>query len=235
MSISAGSPTRSIRSHGDLRDRRRRGSHARARARRRRSASRALEAFAREHWDVRDVTHRWSAQDPVAYDQLPVIGPYVPGSSRLSVASGFMKWGLTGGTFAAMILRDRIGGAEHPWAATFAPNRVSLRSAPEARRDERPGRRGLRRRPPHAAPQAAARTTCRPARRASCATGSAARASTATRPARCTRSRCAAPTSAACCASTAPRRAGTARATARASTSTAACSRAPRSTRSSAA
>jgi Rieske Fe-S protein len=30
-----------------------------------------------------------------------------------------------------MILRDRIGGAEHPWAATFAPNRVSLRSAPK--------------------------------------------------------------------------------------------------------
>ena len=130
MAISAGSPTRSIRSHGDLVIVGGEGHTAGAReATPERFA--ALEAFAREHWDVRDVTHRWSAQDPVAYDSLPVIGAYVPGSSRLSVASGFMKWGLTGGTFAAMILRDRIGGAEHPWAATFAPNRVSLRSAPK--------------------------------------------------------------------------------------------------------
>ncbi len=130
MAISAGSPTRSIRSHGDHVIV---GGEGHTTGAREATPERfaALEAFARDHWDVREMTHRWSAQDPVAYDSLPVIGPYVPGSSRLSVASGFMKWGLTGGTFAAMILRDRIGGAEHPWAATFAPNRVSLRSAPK--------------------------------------------------------------------------------------------------------
>src|SRR3712207_7797673 len=60
----------------------------------------------REHWEVAEVTHRWSAQDPMPYDSLPVVGPYVPGSSRLFVAAGFMKWGLTGATFAAMILRS---------------------------------------------------------------------------------------------------------------------------------
>jgi Rieske Fe-S protein len=59
-----------------------------------------------------------------------VIGPYSPFSSRLFVASGFMKWGLTTGTFAAMILSDLITGRENPWAARFSPNRLSLRSAP---------------------------------------------------------------------------------------------------------
>ncbi|HZB74999.1 MAG TPA: FAD-dependent oxidoreductase [Solirubrobacteraceae bacterium] len=130
MAISAGSPTRSIRSHRELLIV---GGEGHAAGAREATPERfaALEAFAREHWDVAELTHRWSAQDPHAYDSLPVIGPYVPGSSRLWVASGFMKWGLTSGTFAAMILRDRIGGAESPWAATFAPNRVSLRSAPK--------------------------------------------------------------------------------------------------------
>jgi glycine/D-amino acid oxidase-like deaminating enzyme len=130
MAIGAGSPSRSVRSHRGLLIAGGEGHTAGAReATPERFA--ALEAFAREHWDVAELTHRWSAQDPHAYDSLPVIGPYVPGSSRLWVASGFMKWGLTSGTFAAMILRDRIGGADSPWAGTFAPNRVSLRSAPK--------------------------------------------------------------------------------------------------------
>jgi len=90
-----------------------------------------LEAFAREHWDVEEVTHRWSAQDPSAYDQLPMVGPYTPGSTRLFVATGFMKWGLSGGTFAAMLLSDLITGVDNPWAARFSPHRFSLKSAPK--------------------------------------------------------------------------------------------------------
>jgi glycine/D-amino acid oxidase-like deaminating enzyme/nitrite reductase/ring-hydroxylating ferredoxin subunit len=90
-----------------------------------------LEAFAREHWSIGEVTHRWSAHDPVPYDHLPMIGPYHPGSNRLWVTTGFMKWGLSTATFAAMILADRLAGRENPWAPTFSPNRLSLRSAHE--------------------------------------------------------------------------------------------------------
>ena len=57
-------------------------------ARRRPGALRALEAFAREHWDVETVTNRWSAQDPVPYDHLPIVGRYWPGTSRLSSPPG---------------------------------------------------------------------------------------------------------------------------------------------------
>ena len=129
LSISAGSTTRSLRSYGDLLvvggEGHETGAEQASRARYDR-----LEEFARRHWDVDAVTHRWSAQDPTPYDDLPVVGCYGPRSTRLFVASGFMKWGLTGGTFAAILLRDLLGGRDHLWSSTFDPSRVTLRAAP---------------------------------------------------------------------------------------------------------
>ncbi|MCX2729242.1 FAD-dependent oxidoreductase [Saccharopolyspora sp. NFXS83] len=89
----------------------------------------ALEEFARRHWPVEEITHRWSAQDPTAYDRFPMVGPYLPGSTRLFVATGFMKWGLCGGTAAAALLADRLTGTPGPEAEPFDPGRVSPRSA----------------------------------------------------------------------------------------------------------
>jgi glycine/D-amino acid oxidase-like deaminating enzyme/nitrite reductase/ring-hydroxylating ferredoxin subunit len=130
MSISAGSPTRSVRSHGELLIVAGEG-HSTGSGKANLERFKRLEAFAREHWDVEAISHRWSAQDPSPYDHLPVIGPYRPGSSRLWVTSGFMKWGFASATFAAMILADRIAGRENQWAETFTPTRLSLRSVPE--------------------------------------------------------------------------------------------------------
>ena len=133
MSISAGSPTRSIRSYGELLivggE-----SHSVGASDATPERYARLEQFAREHWSVREVTHRWSAQDPSSYDKLPVIGRYGPPWPRLYVASGFMKWGLTSGTFAAMIINDQIGGRENPWAETFRPNRFEPKSLPKLAR-----------------------------------------------------------------------------------------------------
>jgi glycine/D-amino acid oxidase-like deaminating enzyme/nitrite reductase/ring-hydroxylating ferredoxin subunit len=130
LSINAGSPTRSLRSYGDLLIVSGEG-HSAGDSDATPERFRRLEAFAREHWEVDAVAHRWSAQDPVPYDHLPMIGPYAPRSSRLWVLTGFMKWGLTSGTFGAMILADLLGGRENAWASTFDPNRVSLRSTHE--------------------------------------------------------------------------------------------------------
>jgi glycine/D-amino acid oxidase-like deaminating enzyme/nitrite reductase/ring-hydroxylating ferredoxin subunit len=130
MSINPGDPTRSVRSHGDLLILGGEG-HTAGDADATPERFRRLEQFAREHWDVDQVVHRWSAQDPVPYDHLPVIGSYQPLSSRLWVSSGFMKWGLTTATFGALILTDLIGGRDNAWAPTFSPNRVSPRSAHE--------------------------------------------------------------------------------------------------------
>ena len=85
----------------------------------------ALEEFARRHWPVAEVTHRWSAQDPVPYDRLPMIGSYRPGASTLHVATGFAKWGLSTGAFAGSLLADRVLGREI--TDLFSPHRVTPR------------------------------------------------------------------------------------------------------------
>ena len=74
----------------------------------------ALEAFAREHWDVQSVDYRWSAQDNTTVDGLPFVGPLTPFEDRVLMATGFAKWGLTGGTAAALILADRVSVARIP-------------------------------------------------------------------------------------------------------------------------
>jgi glycine/D-amino acid oxidase-like deaminating enzyme/nitrite reductase/ring-hydroxylating ferredoxin subunit len=131
MSISAGSPTRSVRSYGQLLIV---GGESHSVGANEATAERfqRLTDFAQAHWDVESVTHQWSAQDSVHYDHLPVIGPYWPGSAHLWVASGFMKWGFATATFAATILADRIAGRDNEWAGTFSPARLSAGSLHEA-------------------------------------------------------------------------------------------------------
>ncbi|NUT52362.1 MAG: FAD-dependent oxidoreductase [Saccharothrix sp.] len=90
-----------------------------------------LTKFAAERWDIAGVTHRWSAQDPTAYDNLPMIGPYVPGSTTLFGATGYMKWGLTNGTMAATLLADLVVGRDNPLAARFSPHRLTAGATPK--------------------------------------------------------------------------------------------------------
>ncbi|SER60497.1 Glycine/D-amino acid oxidase [Lentzea xinjiangensis] len=92
---------------------------------------RRLEDFARKHWQVEEITHRWSAQDPTSYDHLPMIGSYTPGNTTLYTATGYMKWGLTSGTFAASLLADLVTGKPHELAERFSPHRLSLKSLPD--------------------------------------------------------------------------------------------------------
>lgn len=88
-----------------------------------------LEAFAREHWDVRSVEHRWSAQDPSTLDLLPYVGRATPRGDKLLMATGFAKWGMTNGTAAALLLADLCLGREAMWADLFDPNRLTLRQS----------------------------------------------------------------------------------------------------------
>jgi glycine/D-amino acid oxidase-like deaminating enzyme/nitrite reductase/ring-hydroxylating ferredoxin subunit len=91
-----------------------------------------LERWARERFDVRSIEYRWSTQDNMPVDGVPFIGRLAPFQKRLWVATGFMKWGLTNGTAAGMILTDLIGGRENPWADLFDATRFKpLASAKE--------------------------------------------------------------------------------------------------------
>lgn len=92
-----------------------------------------LVTWAREHLPVRDIVARWSAQDYVPVDHLPLVGPARPGIAHPLVATGFSKWGMTNGTAAALALADRIldrtDGPAAQWLETFDPGRISARGA----------------------------------------------------------------------------------------------------------
>ncbi len=88
---------------------------------------RALIDFAHEHVAVRSVDYRWSAQDCMPVDGVPYVGRPLC-TSRIPVASGFRKWGLSNGVVAARIMTDRILGRDNVWAEAFDVRRVgSLR------------------------------------------------------------------------------------------------------------
>src|SRR4051812_32824103 len=111
MFISAGDPTRSLRSHpvngeellivGGEGHKVGQGGDTRPRYA-------ALEAFAREHFDAVAVPFRWSSQDNMPADKLPFVGRFWPFSGDLWVATGFRKWGLAQASPAAELLRDLI-------------------------------------------------------------------------------------------------------------------------------
>jgi glycine/D-amino acid oxidase-like deaminating enzyme/nitrite reductase/ring-hydroxylating ferredoxin subunit len=87
-----------------------------------------LEEFARRHWQVRSVEYRWSTQDGITIDGMPYIGRLTPRNDRIVMATGFAKWGMTGGTVAGLLLSDLLLGRNNPWASTFDPNRFNPRA-----------------------------------------------------------------------------------------------------------
>ena len=197
-------------------------------------ATSALEAFAREHWDVRSVEYRWSAQDPVTLDLLPYVGrlhaaqrPRADGDRLREVGHDGRDGGRAAAGGPVPRARGDVGGPVRPEPPDAAP------VAAETRDGERAGRGALRRRPPPPRGRAAARGPG-PGEGAIVEHDgervAAARDEDGTLhavSARCTHLGC-------LVRGTTPSAAGTAPATARASPSTAPCSRAPPSTASSA-
>ena len=129
MAITAGSPTWSTRSAGDRMIVCGQDHPAGARGV---DPGRydVLEDYLRRHWDVVEVTHRWSAQDAMPYDHTPMIGTYTPVSSRMYVAAGYSKWGLSGGSMAAALLAEQLASGTAPTTDVFSPHRLSLRGLP---------------------------------------------------------------------------------------------------------
>lgn len=128
MYLSAGSPTRSVRSHplhgsehllvggeshrpgvGDETER-----------------YEALERWARRYWQVEEVEYRWSAQDNMPVDGLPFIGRLWPLSDWALCATGFRKWGLAMGTTAGAMLAEIALGQRPALADAFRTERLNL-------------------------------------------------------------------------------------------------------------
>ncbi|EHI14455.1 FAD-dependent oxidoreductase [Mycolicibacterium thermoresistibile] len=87
-----------------------------------------LDEWARRHFPGAQQRYFWSAQDYSPIDDLPYVGPILPGNESIFVAIGFDKWGMTNGAAAALALSSRILGGRTDWAEAFAswsPHEVS--------------------------------------------------------------------------------------------------------------
>lgn len=85
-----------------------------------------LEDFARRHYPDAKPICRWAAQDCMTLDGAPYIGLYSPRLSRLYVATGFNKWGMTSSMAAANLITDLILGRGSPYQEVFSPSRSVL-------------------------------------------------------------------------------------------------------------
>jgi glycine/D-amino acid oxidase-like deaminating enzyme/nitrite reductase/ring-hydroxylating ferredoxin subunit len=91
---------------------------------------RALEQFLGEHWsEAGPVEYRWSTQDYMSVDRVPYVGRLRRTTPHVLAATGLTKWGMTGGTAAALLLTDRILGRENPWADLYDAKRIKPKAA----------------------------------------------------------------------------------------------------------
>ena len=116
MYISTDSPTRSVR-YAPTPDGDRLivggASHPVGREKSPASSVQELAEWTKKSYPGAMQTHYWSAQDYTPADELPYVGPILPGNDKIFVATGFDKWGMTNGAAAALALSSRIlGGSD---------------------------------------------------------------------------------------------------------------------------
>jgi hypothetical protein len=136
MMISTVSPTRSVR-YAPVSDGERLivggAGHTVGREKSPSEALEELSSWTRMHYPGATQTHFWSAQDYTPIDELPYVGPILPGSESIFIATGFNKWGMTNGVAAALALSSRLLGGRMDWSSAFAswsPHELSgLRTA----------------------------------------------------------------------------------------------------------
>jgi len=84
-----------------------------------------LLEWARERFSIESVAYRWSTQDYVPADKVPLVGRLGPGSETVYVATGFRGWGMTNGISAGALLADLLTGERPAAADLFDPLRFT--------------------------------------------------------------------------------------------------------------
>ena len=82
-----------------------------------------LEGFARGIAGIKEILARWSAQDYETPDQIPYIGR-LSDNSRLYVAAGYGKWGLSSGVLAGMMIADLITKGNCEYESIYSRKRA---------------------------------------------------------------------------------------------------------------
>ena len=93
---------------------------------------RTLAAWANSNFGVRQITHRFMAQDFTTPDHIPYVGAIAPGNDRIHVATGMNKWGFTNAPAAAAINVARIvDGAAPQWTSAYSSTRLPVGAIPD--------------------------------------------------------------------------------------------------------
>jgi glycine/D-amino acid oxidase-like deaminating enzyme/nitrite reductase/ring-hydroxylating ferredoxin subunit len=85
---------------------------------------RKLESDLRKHFDIANITHKWSSQYYEPTDGLPYIGRFPMHHKNVLVATGYGGNGMTYSTVAAKILKSIVLDREDESTAIFSPSRV---------------------------------------------------------------------------------------------------------------
>ncbi len=89
-----------------------------------------LAAWTNDHFGVRQVTHRFMAQDYMTGDSIPFAGPVTPGNDRVLVATGMNKWGFSNGPAASAVnVASIVDGAPPSWTKSFSSSRIPVSGA----------------------------------------------------------------------------------------------------------
>jgi hypothetical protein len=114
MYLSAESPTRSIRTHRGLLVTGGNG-HVVGRDSSPQRQVDDLTAWTERYWPGAERTHSWSAQDYSPAHHVPFVGWLPRGRGRIFLATGYDKWGMTGGVAASLTLVADILGENSDW------------------------------------------------------------------------------------------------------------------------
>lgn len=82
--------------------------------------------FGKKHFEVGQPSFRWSAQDYVSIDEVPYIGQISNSYENVFVATGFKKWGMSNGSFSAILIKDLIERDYSPYSDLFSPQRKEI-------------------------------------------------------------------------------------------------------------
>lgn len=91
------------------------GDHATGRAESPHRILQELDAWARDLVPGAERTHSWAAQDYHSASGLPLVGELPGSGGTIVAATGFAKWGMTGGVAAALTMTGLLEGTAPHW------------------------------------------------------------------------------------------------------------------------
>jgi Rieske Fe-S protein len=86
----------------------------------------SLEAWARLHFNIGEVVHRWSGQVLEPMDSIAYIGRDPFNSDNVYIVTGDSGNGLTHATIAGTLIADLINGRPNVWERIYKPSRFKL-------------------------------------------------------------------------------------------------------------